>query len=249
MASALGFTAVRVTFYCGESESMHSIYSKQHMVREESSLTPSSRTLLTLGWPPYIQKHHLNELYSVFGTVQDVFMKRTPGPIRDLKEVDVNNMSFKSAYVVFSEEDSLRKAVQQDRLEVAVGTEKVGMKKWCMQYMEKRLAVDQLKASADKYMELFDQKEKERDERLRKLQEPDKEGWVTVVSKGKKRLAGEKPASQRVRRKKKNKELLNFYSFQLRESRREQIAQLRRKFEEDKQRVLSMKAKRKFKPF
>lgn len=249
MASALGFTAVRVSFRCGESESLHSIYSKQHIVREDSSVTPSSRTLLTLGWPPYIQKHHLNELYSVFGTVQEVFMQRTPGPIRDLKKFDVGNMSFKIAYVVFSEEDGLTKALQQERLEVEVGTEKVGMEKWCLQYMEKRLTVDQLKAAADKYMQSFDQKEREQDERLHKLQEPDEEGWVTVVTKGKKRLTGEKPASQRVRRKKKNKELLNFYSFQLRESRREQIAQLRKKFEEDKQKVLSMKAKRKFKPF
>ena len=39
MASAFGFAPVRVGFRCGESESMHSIYSKQHMVREDSPLT------------------------------------------------------------------------------------------------------------------------------------------------------------------------------------------------------------------
>ena len=249
MASALGFRSVRVGFRCGESESVHSIYSKQHVVREDSSLTPTARTLLTLGWPPYVQKHHLSRVYSVFGAVQEVFMKRSPGPIRDVKEMDVKKMGFKCAYVVFSEEDGLRRALQQDSLEVDVETEKVGMGKWCMQYMETRVAASQLKAAADKYMESFDRKESERNERLRKLQEADEEGWVTVVPKGKKRLAGEKSVSQRVRRKKKNKELLNFYSFQLRETRREQIAQLRKKFEEDKQKVLSMKAKRKFKPF
>ena len=251
MASALGFAPVRVGFRCGESESKHSIYSKQHVVREDSPLTPTSKTLLTLGWPPYVQKHHLSKLYSAFGVVQEVFMKRSPGPIRDFKELDVNNKTgFKCAYIIFSEEDGLRKALQQATLELNLETEEVGMGKWCMQYMETRIAASQLKATADKYMQSFDQKVRERDERLIKLQEPDEEGWVTVVPKGKKRLtAGEKSVSQRVRRKKKNKELLNFYSFQLRESRREQIAQLRKKFEEDKQKVLSMKAKRKFKPF
>ena len=250
MASALGYTSVRVGFRCGESESLHSIYSKQHVVREDSPLTPTSRTLLTLGWPPYVQKHHLNNVYSAFGTVQQVFMKRSPGPIRDLKELDVDKVGFKCAYVVFSAEDGLRKALQQDSLKVGLEPEEVGMGKWCTQYMATRTAASQLKSAADKYMQSFDQKERERDERLCKLQEPDEEGWVTVVPKGKKRLAtGEKSVSQRVRRKKKNKELLNFYSFQLRESRREQIAQLRKKFEEDKQKVLVMKAKRKFKPF
>ena len=247
MASALGFVPVRVGFRCGESESMHSIYSKQHMVREDSPLTSTSRTL---GWPPYVQKHHLSWLYSAFGVVQEVFMKRSPGPIRDVKELDVSKSGFKCAYIIFSEEDGLRKAFQQGSLEVNLETEGVGMGKWCMQYMNTRIAARQLKATADKYMQSFDQKVRERDERLCELQEPDEEGWVTVVPKGKKRLTvGEKSVSQRVRRKKKNKELLNFYSFQLRESRREQIAQLRKKFEEDKQKVLSMKTKRKFKPF
>ena len=45
------------------------------------------------------------------------------------------------------------------------------------------------------------------------------------------------------------KELLNFYSFQQREGQREKVAELRRKFEQDKRRVEDMKARRKFKPF
>ena len=120
-------------------------------------------------------------------------MKRSPGPIRDFKELDVSKGGFKCAYIIFSEEDGLGKALQQDSLELNLETEEVGMGKWCMQYMEARIAVSQLKATADKYMQSFDQKARERDERLCKLQEPDEEGWVTVVPKGKKRLTvGEK---------------------------------------------------------
>jgi ribosomal RNA-processing protein 7 len=49
--------------------------------------------------------------------------------------------------------------------------------------------------------------------------------------------------------KKKKKELVNLYPWQQRETQRQQIAELRQKFEEDKRRVAEMKARRKFKPF
>jgi len=43
--------------------------------------------------------------------------------------------------------------------------------------------------------------------------------------------------------------LLNFYRFQQRETQRERIADLRRAFEEDKERVAAMRQRRRFKPF
>ncbi|KAK2167680.1 hypothetical protein LSH36_25g03041 [Paralvinella palmiformis] len=49
--------------------------------------------------------------------------------------------------------------------------------------------------------------------------------------------------------KKQQEELLNFYAFQLRESKREHIAKLRQMFEEDKARIEQMKTARKFKPY
>lgn len=53
----------------------------------------------------------------------------------------------------------------------------------------------------------------------------------------------------RARGQKKAKELKNFYRFQMREERQSKLAELRKKFEEDKQRVARMKANRSFKPF
>jgi len=49
--------------------------------------------------------------------------------------------------------------------------------------------------------------------------------------------------------KKKKNELLDFYRFQMRQSKREDIAELRRKFEEDKAKIEKMKALRKFRPY
>ena len=53
----------------------------------------------------------------------------------------------------------------------------------------------------------------------------------------------------RARGEKKTKELKNFYRFQMREEKQSKLAELRKKFEDDKQRVARMKANRSFKPF
>ncbi|KAJ3280214.1 Ribosomal RNA-processing protein 7 A, partial [Borealophlyctis nickersoniae] len=47
----------------------------------------------------------------------------------------------------------------------------------------------------------------------------------------------------------KKKELVDFYRFQMRESKRNQLADLRRKFEEDKKKIAALKANRRFKPY
>ena len=42
---------------------------------------------------------------------------------------------------------------------------------------------------------------------------------------------------------------LNFYRFQIREEKVKKLDVLRKKFEEDKEKIAAMKAQRKFKPF
>ncbi len=51
------------------------------------------------------------------------------------------------------------------------------------------------------------------------------------------------------RKRKKTNVHLKLYPFQMRETQRERLAELRKKFQEDKKRVAIMKAQRKFKPF
>ena len=63
-------------------------------------------------------------------------------------------------------------------------------------------------------------------------------------------LSQEEGSSSRKKKKKKKAQVgLHVYPWQLRESQREQVAELRRKFEEDKKRVANMRAQRRFKPF
>jgi hypothetical protein len=53
----------------------------------------------------------------------------------------------------------------------------------------------------------------------------------------------------RDRKKKKESELKNFYRFQIREAKQNKLHELRKRFEQDKEKVAAMKAARKFKPF
>lgn len=83
---------------------------------------------------------------------------------------------------------------------------------------------------------------------------PDEEGWVKVTRRGRRPvLPRTEAASLRVlekeKRKRARKELLNFYAWQHRETKMEHLAQLRKKFEEDKQRIELMRAQRKFRPY
>lgn len=100
----------------------------------------------------------------------------------------------------------------------------------------------------------------------KRLSEPDEEGWITVARKTPRtQLVGiaictaisrhplltimqQRPAHLE-QKKRRQKELLNFYQFQQRETQREAIAELRKKFEKDKQKVAELRSKRKFRPF
>lgn len=72
-----------------------------------------------------------------------------------------------------------------------------------------------------------------------------------LFRKKRKRVDSGKSSNQkRIRNKKgKEKELKNFYRFQMREDKQSKLVELRKKFEEDKARVAKMKANRSFKPF
>ena len=90
-------------------------------------------------------------------------------------------------------------------------------------------------------------------ERHRKFEEMDDDGFIMAKPRKKRKRQGTTPVHakgvKRSRSSTKNKELKNFYRFQMREEKRSKLAELRKKFEEDKEKIAQMKAARKFKPF
>ena len=140
-----------------------------------------------------------------------------------------------------------------------------GLQGFVQRYISMRRVPAQLMAEVDRFMknyEKFEESEKRRLASMRGV--PDADGFITVLpSKRSAHAAGgggedtedldelEALASGKPVKKKSKKEahVQDFYRFQRRERKREQLADLRRKFEEDKARIARLKGERKFKPF
>lgn len=111
-----------------------------------------------------------------------------------------------------------------------------------------------LRAECEKYMDEFDAREAEKLKLEKEMFEtPDDEGWVTVTKSNKMgaslESAAEKKKHYDQKMKKKLKDTLHMYSFQEREQKKESLATLKKKFQEDKDKIAKMKALRKFKPY
>ena len=100
--------------------------------------------------------------------------------------------------------------------------------------------------SVNKYMEAFAEKEaSEARTRDRQRQEPDADGFITVTRGGRTNPARQEAAqAQAEMQKKKNTGLEDFYRFQSREKRKRAAAELTRKFEEDKEKIKKLRARR-----
>jgi len=112
-----------------------------------------------------------------------------------------------------------------------------------------------LQAGVDAFFTVFNRKEQEAAQLAKRLRnEPDEDGFVTVTRGGRKDPAGRQEAEEARRKmlakeEKKKSELTNFYRFQMREKKKEEQAELLRKFAEDRRKVSAMREKRgKFQP-
>ncbi|XP_006036238.1 ribosomal RNA-processing protein 7 homolog A [Alligator sinensis] len=215
---------------------------------------------------PHSLEECLSRLFSRCGAVQSVQVCEKPGPGESaevLKSKFFNLrriLGFRVAYVVFKNPSGAQAATSLSLHEpLLISSEscpvKTGILKWISCYAASLVNPEELKAEVDTFMQAYDQKVAE--EEAKAVEEegvPDEEGWVKVTRKGRRpglprTEAANLRALEREKRKKVRKELLNFYAWQHRETKREHIAQLRKKFEEDKQRIALMRAQRKFRPY
>ena len=102
----------------------------------------------------------------------------------------------------------------------------------------------------------MDEKREDTKSKAEEEAEPDDEGWVTISRNSKKKSTIGAGRSEKVKarlkareaKKRKNRELRNFYKFQLKETKLKKLSDLREKFEVDKERQRKMIADRKFRP-
>ncbi|XP_029446231.1 ribosomal RNA-processing protein 7 homolog A [Rhinatrema bivittatum] len=260
-----GYSAIPIKF-SKKSRAHHFLYVKEHRVREELDLTrPRDRTLFILNVPPYCTKKCLSKLFSRHCAIQSVELQEKPGAA-EMEKAESKFFSlrtvpgFKVAYVVFKSPEGMQTVMSlkpQVPLVISMKTRpvKTGVEKWISDYTTTLVDPEELQAEVDAFMREHDKRIAEEEAKAEEEEGvPDEEGWVKVTRKGRRpgiprTEVASLRALEREKRKRKRKELLNFYAWQHRESKREHIAQLRKKFEEDKQKIALMRAQRKFRPY
>jgi len=259
------FTVLQTRFN-KKSTAGHCLYIKQHNVHSEEC-KPRDRTLLILNIPPYCDHECLSRLFSNCGRVTRVYLHETPNskapPINESEffKTVADLKGFKVGYVVFKNAGSIEKALRLPYDEPLILSTKehplqTGMKKWCAEYAEScKVDISGMQEEINTWLADYDKRVEEEKQREKAMDGvPDEDGWITVTKHGRNKgiprtEAHEKRTLAKEAHRRKQKELLNFYAFQVRESKKEHIAQLRQKFEEDKQKIALMKAARKFKPY
>ncbi|TDG47214.1 hypothetical protein AWZ03_006345 [Drosophila navojoa] len=250
-----------------DAKHCHSIYMREHFIRLMDPNKPKGRTLFLLNVPPYVTEASLKTFFKSKGKVESVLFAEKPG--RDETEhwyegldVPFSNVQapfkFKVAYVVFEKSTSIGQSLVIESIDLFNSSGecliKTGMELWHDNYVNKYiLDAEKTQRQIDAYMASYDKRERAALAAAR-TSEADPDGWVTVGKDG--RNAGfeqKESVVGRIERKmakdKKTKELKNFYTFQIRESKMQNIVELRKKYEEDKQKIELLKKSRRFRPF
>jgi hypothetical protein len=186
----------------------------------------------------------LKVLFSQSGTVEDVgfgYIRSAGGEIR-------------YAHVTFSTEEGVEKALSVGGNAVqtkpwALRTPAEGIEAWLSKHKDSVPSLSSLRAEADEYMVAFEKRlEDEKRELERRRHEADDDGFTVVKRKNTARKGGQQASNIAPRKKKKNTgELKDFYRFQMKEGKRNKLAELREQFEVDKLKVERLKMTDKFK--
>ncbi|XP_053606346.1 ribosomal RNA-processing protein 7 homolog A [Plodia interpunctella] len=244
-----------------DSVSPHTIYFKEHVVREHTSDKPSGRTLFIVNVPPYADDQGIINAFSSAGKIHSVQFSLKPKAADTMKQKqfidNVTKPSFRVAYVVFKKVSELDRALKLTKLQPLNSKEyeaKLGMKKWIHEYNNSVMNPKALKERVEEFIKTHDKENADVQQRDKELGQEDEDGWVTVTKRGKIQSFArteniENKIMAKEEQKKKRKELKNFYTFQIRESKMKHIVALRQKFEEDKKKIAQIKQSRRFKPF
>lgn len=244
----------------------HHIYMREHFIRVEDADKPKGRTLFLLNVPPYVTEQSLGTYFRAKVDVSNkVSFAERPGRNESEKwyqryipfSSSTPPYKFKVAYVVFHKSVGVKRALQLESIDLFNSDDNClldsGMQLLHSQYEKRILDEVELQTRIDKYMVAYDKREKEAIE-VAKNSEADADGWVTVGKQGRNAGFEQKESvvgrlEEKMVRGQKKKELENFYTFQIRESKMKNIIELRKKFEEDKQKIEALKKTRRFRPF
>ncbi|CDW54996.1 RRM 6 and RRP7 domain containing protein [Trichuris trichiura] len=214
---------------------------------------PVNRTVIVVNVPLYLQEDDVKSLFLRFGPVSTVSFPKSL-----LKNNFPVKCGCKLAYVTFDSAECAREVFRQNDDGRAVSLSRPsGLEKWRQHYLSLVQEPEMTLTEAHEVIEQFKAVSKSNKLRKAATAEPDEDGWITVTRDQKRKVIRksksyvEKLNAKELSKKKKESRCNEtpFYRFQIRDSKRKQIEELQRKFEEDKKRIKLMMESRKFKPF
>jgi ribosomal RNA-processing protein 7 len=246
-----------------DSKNSHSVYIQKYRSEKKSSDKPVGKTLAVLNIPPYATEESIERVFSIAGQVEKVMLidsykneHKTKYQVKSEFFNEPRPFKFQIAFIVYKKSESLDlifRCKELPPLSTAENPLLTGIAKWTDQYNKRMVNVEEMQEEINEYMKHYDKVKKA--EEMQGDEEVDDDGWVTVGKKG--NNAGFKQKESVISKlekklqdqRKKTKNLSNFYSFELRESKKQQLIDLRKKFNDDKTKMHSMKQNRKFKPY
>uniref|UniRef100_A0A182NS02 Ribosomal RNA-processing protein 7 C-terminal domain-containing protein n=1 Tax=Anopheles dirus TaxID=7168 RepID=A0A182NS02_9DIPT len=256
MSSAEEFTPINLKFHPDDKQN-HQLFVKLNVSKSTCRQKPPGRTLCVLNVPPYATEESLQHAFSLAGAVQRVTLQAKPSS-KESAPVEVmakDVLSFKVAYVVFEKSGFLQKLLKTKQINPLHSEQHpvlTGLAKWEAEYKQSLSDPVALQQEIDQYMKSYDGKiaKKEAQENENKV---DEDGWVTVSSKNSGVFAQKQTVVKKLEKKldddRTTKELTNFYTFQIRESKKNDIVSLRKKYDRDLQKMEQIKKAKRFKPY
>ncbi|KAJ8655345.1 hypothetical protein O0I10_009034 [Lichtheimia ornata] len=266
----LGFKVLPVLV---DDNCRHYIYMRKHESRN-SFHQAADRTLFVVNLPVDATEASLQDLFTPYGTIVYVQFPGDPAyepPVKpktkaarmklkqqQLEKEAADKAKWRhllhtgaSAHIVFQSEEEVDKVLDMPSDDIKrwktgkSSDQPLGYKRYMMHYKKIRPDPSLLQQQVDTFMSKFKaeeyQREREEEERRNQM---DEDGF-TVVTRPKKKLVADTPEIVV----KKPREFLDFYRFQVREKKQNELSELRRRFEEDKQKIAKQKEARRFKPY
>lgn len=256
------FLVLRLKFSeTDEPKSSHFIYMKKYRSEKKTQDKPVGKTLLVLNIPPYATESAIKRVFSeATGEVERVrLMDSLKNEHKSLYQIHSEFFTnplpskFLIGFVIFKKSASLDSVWKLEELP-PLSTEEhpilTGVAKYIAEYNKRTVDTEAMQTEINFYMQHYD-KVKTAEES--KEDGADDDGWVTVGKKGNNPGFQQNEAvisklETKVQAQKK-KNIKNFYSFEFRDGKKQELMDLRRRYEDDKARLNSMKQNRKFRPY
>ncbi|CRK90189.1 CLUMA_CG003903, isoform A [Clunio marinus] len=243
-----------------DESTSHSLFLKKYRSDKKSMDKPVGKTLTVLNIPPYVTEVNLERIFSTVGPVEKVTLIDSYSNEHHLKYQVPSEFfnqrqpfKFKIGFIVFKKSDSVEIALRLESLPPLNNDKDVlltGVEKWTEEYNKQIVDTSEMQTEIDFYMKHYDKVKNSET-----IEDEGDDEWITVGKKGQNAGFKQKESvisklEQKIQNQKKRaKSLSNFYTFELRDSKKQQLLELRKKLEDDKLKIMSIKQKRKFKPY